>query len=203
MPAKGKIRIISSRLLVVEGKDDEGFFSAFTRHLNLSDIQILPIGGKTLLRGSLKALKEAQGFEDVLSIGVVRDADDNPSSAFQSVQDALRDAGLPVPREPLIPVDSTPQVVVMILPGGDEKGSLETLCLKAVARTPEMRCVNAFFRCLEEISISPHSRDKAMIQAFLAAKPRLKRLLGEAAQAGYFPWDAPAFEIVREFLHSL
>jgi len=120
-------RIVSPKLLVVEGEEERLFFSALARYMNLSDIQILPIGGKTVLRGSLKALKESSGFEEVTSIGVVRDADDDPKGAFQSVRDALRSAGLPFPDEPLVPTKSGPRVVVLILPGGDERGSLETL----------------------------------------------------------------------------
>jgi len=44
------VQIVKSKLLVVEGRDEEMFFAAALRdHLGLIDVQIMPIGGKTQL----------------------------------------------------------------------------------------------------------------------------------------------------------
>lgn len=52
-----RIQITKPKLLIVEGKDEEGFFSAaMSQHLSITDVQVLPIGGKQNLYGNLKAL---------------------------------------------------------------------------------------------------------------------------------------------------
>ena len=56
------VRTAKSRLLIVEGRDEEMFFGAVMRdHLGRSDIQILPIGGKTNLRVNLTGLVQRCG----------------------------------------------------------------------------------------------------------------------------------------------
>jgi len=45
--------------------------------------------------------------------------------------------------------------------------------------------------------------DKARLHAFLASRSEPKFQLGIAADAGYWPWDSPAFEHIQAFLHSL
>lgn len=109
------IKIERPRLLVVEGKEDELFFEALVEHLSLRDFQIYSAGGKERLRNNLIALAKTPGFSEVVSLGVVRDADENPNAAFQSVRDALKAAGLPTPKRPSQHVGEKPRVAVLIL----------------------------------------------------------------------------------------
>jgi len=198
------IKIETPTLLVVEGDEDKAFFEAFVRYLRLENIQIMPIGGKTQLRRNLKLLVKSPGFFEVRSLGIIRDADENPDAAFQSVRDALRNAGLPAPERPLSPTSLSPKVTVMILPNEYESGRLETLCLKAVKDNPAMICVDEYFQCLQRRSLTlPKNMDKAKIHVFLASKEEPDKRLGEAAQAGYWPWEAEAFDQVKTFLRQL
>ena len=197
----GTVKILKPNLLVVEGEDDAGFFTAFFRHLNLSNIQILPIGGKTKLREALKALVVTPGFSDVVSLIIVRDADDNPKGAFQSVQDALKSAALPSPEKPFERDGQEPQVMVMILPEEGKAGALEDLCLNSVADDSIIYCVEKHFSCLEEQEISlPQNPAKAKVQVFLGSQKESGKRLGEAAQAGYWPMDSDAFTQIRKCL---
>ncbi|MCS6803702.1 MAG: hypothetical protein NZ823_00990 [Blastocatellia bacterium] len=198
------IQITESRLLVVEGKDEELFFEALIEHMGLRNIQVLPVGGKAKLRPSLKALALSPGFSQVVSLGIVRDADENATAGFQSVCDALKDAGLRFPDRCLSPAGSDPAVTVMILPGQNKAGTLEDLCLESVAQDPAMGCVEEYFQCLEKQGLhTPQNLSKARVQVFLASKQEAGKRLGEAAQAGYLPWDNRAFEQVKEFLRQL
>jgi len=199
------LKIEQPNVLVVEGKEEELFFEALIKHLKLQDIQIMPIGGKEKLRGNLKALVQTPGFSEVIFLGVVRDADANPDTAFQSVRDALRAAGLPTPECPLLPVGEKPRVAVLILPGVDTVGTLEDLCLRAVAQDPAMVCVENYFKCLEQMGLFlPYNMmSKAKVQVFLASRPKAGLRLGEAAKAGYWPWETEAFEQVRNFLQQI
>jgi hypothetical protein len=198
------VKIEKPNVLVVEGREEELFFGALIKHLELQNIQIMPIGGKGKLRGNLKALAQSPGFSEVIFLGVVRDADANPDTAFQSVRDALQAAGLPTPECPLLPVGEKPRVAVLILPEVDAPGMLEDLCLRAIAQDPAVLCVEQYFKCLQQEGLSlPDNMSKAKVQVFLASRRKAGLRLGEAAQAGYWPWNENAFEQVRDFLGEI
>ncbi|MBI2849332.1 MAG: hypothetical protein HYX88_04300 [Chloroflexi bacterium] len=192
--------ITKPNVLVVEGKEDAFFFEAMARHLGL-DIQILPIGGKPS-PDKLKAITKTPGFSNVVSLGVARDANANPKSAFQSVCDALKGANLLAPKHPMQPVGDSPKVTVIILPGMNTPGALEDLCLEAVKQDTAMPCVEQYFQCLKQQSPSPNNPSKAKVQAFLASRTEPGKRLGEAAQAGYWPWSDPAFNQVKNCLRN-
>jgi len=195
------VELTKSNILIVEGREEEQFFGAFVKHLGLHSIQIMPIGGKEQLRRNLKALAQSPGFAQVASLGIVRDADADPSAAFQSVRDALRSVNLPAPDRPLIPTGRRPQVTVMIVPVGDTPGMLEDLCLGSVQSDPALPCVEQYFQCLQQRGLPmPHNMPKARIQVFLASRPEAGKRPGEAAQAGYWPWNDTIFEPVERFL---
>ena len=198
------IEITKPNLLVVEGREEELFFGAIVRDLGLQDIQVIGIGGKMNLRRNLRALTLSPCFTEVVSLGVVRDANDNPSAAFQSVHDALQAVNLPAPGRSLMPTGDVPQVTVMILPEEGMRGMLEDLCLKSVAKDSAMVCVTQYFECLQQRGLSlPENLSKATVQVFLASRRRAGLRLGEAAQAGYWLWDDDAFRQVRDFLQQI
>ncbi len=137
-------------------------------------------------------------------MGVVRDADLSPEEAFTSVCDALRNAGLPVPRACLEPCGKELRVAVMVLPSADAPGTLEDLCLRSVEDDPAMPCVEKYFDCLRQCGSDPQSdvsRKKANV--FIASRSGSAELPGQAAQAGMWPWRSDAFNEVRQFLTAL
>ena len=74
--ARMSTKIVRSKLLIVEGRDEEMFFDAALQdHLALADIQILPIGGKTKLTQNLSGLVNDLDFVTVQSLAILRDAD--------------------------------------------------------------------------------------------------------------------------------
>ena len=198
------VSIEKSKILVVEGKDEENFFEALLQYLNLTDIQVMGIGGKTQIKGNLKALVKSPNFTNVTSLGIVRDANDDPSAAFQSVCEALKDAELPVPHQPLIPAGSCPKVVIMIVPGPDRPGTLEDVCLEAVREDDAILCVEKYFQCLCNVGLNlPRHLSKAKVQVFLASRPETVTRLGIAAKKGYWPFDNNAFAEIKNFLQRI
>ncbi len=192
------------KLLIVEGIDERNFFSALKNDLDLPGIQILDIGGKTQFRGRIKAVRNETDFKKVVSLGIVRDADDNAENAFTSVCDALSEAGLPDPTGIMTPAGSSPQVIVMIVPHGRNTGMLEDVCLDAVAGEPAMSCVDAYFNCLNSHGVPrPTNMSKAKTRVYLASKARPDLRLGEAARASYWQLQHTAFNHLRSFLQSL
>ncbi len=197
-------KIEREKVLIVEGQDEERFFGAMIEHLGLGNIQVMGIGGKDKLRQSLRMLSRAPDFARVTALGVIRDADRDPSAAFQSVCDALRGAGLHAPETPLELVAGHPKVGVMIVPGESRPGTLEDICLESVAEDVAMPCVEQYFECLRGNGCDlPAHVAKAKVQVFLASRSRVCLRLGEAAQAGYWPWGAAAFKEVKGFLQRI
>ncbi len=190
-------------LLIVEGIDDALFCEAFIRRLNLSAIEIWPIGGKTNLKRNLGLLKKLSGFAGVIALGIIRDADDNPWGAFESVCQALRESNLPVPGGPGLRSDGVPVVRVMILPDAESPGNLESLCLRSISEDPVLSCVSRYFECLDDLGISTGEIDKARVQVYLASMEKPDRRLGESALADCWPLDNRAFDSMLQFLLSV
>ena len=115
--------------LLVEGKAEQNFFGAFTRHLGFQDTpQIQEFGGVDGLRGFLQGFVNSPGFDSVTSIGIVRDAEESAEAARQSVESSLRNAGLPAPGDP--EAGSTPAVQVLILPDGENQACWKRFCAR-------------------------------------------------------------------------
>lgn len=179
------------KLLIGEGKEEVAFFTEFLTHLNISDVQVEQYGGKTGLTSYLRTLILRPGYLNIVSLGITRDADNSAQSAFQSVCGSLNRASLPVPNQPGEIVGDSPKVSVMILPGAQRNGMLEDLCLDAVETDPVLQCVDEYFDCVYRTSgRKPNNIAKARVHTWLASQIEPDKRLGEAAKAGYLPWDS-------------
>ena len=198
-------RIESEVQLLVEGNDQRNFFEALVEHLALDHIQIQDFGGIDELRGFLLAFVDAPGFRgNVRSIGIVRDAETSASSAFDSIRSSLGNAGLPVPDSPETSAAGAPTVTVLMLPGDNRKGMLETLLCETFSGTPVDTCIDAFFECFGALSESPVRRlDKARARSYLVTKPEPHLSVGVAAKRGYWDLNHDVFDNVRRFLETL
>lgn len=200
------IQITSRKLVVVEGKDDERFFSTLLRQVGLTDVQCIGLGGRDEMgkTETWKAIVATPGFAAVEALAIVRDADDNPQGAFQSVTDTLRKVGLPSPSAPFQIGQGTPRVCVIILPDAGDKGDLEDLCLRSLANEPVMECVEQFWECVQRREKHPPRKvSKAKLHAYLSSRSEPGRRLGEAAEAGDIPLSSQAFDRVKQTLQQL
>src|SRR3954466_13523516 len=117
----------------------------------------MPIGGKTLLQRNLAGLILDPDFAAVVSLGVVRDADQTmpgqvtpaADQAYQSVCGSLRHVKLPCPAAHGQFADGPPRVGVFVVPDGIDDGMLETLCLRSASTSAGFPCVDAYFQCLQ------------------------------------------------------
>ncbi len=195
--------IQKSKLLLVEGSDDKRFFAALLASLSLNDIQVEDYGGKDRLRSELRSIRNTSGFAEVASLGVTRDADTAVNSAFQAVQDALRDAGLDAPSTPLAPTSGNPKITVWLPPGASRTGEIEDLCLDSVAGDPALACVDNYMNCLTKNLKDFTSTAKAKLYAFMSSQPNPRLRLGEAAEKGLWPFSHAAFDEAKRFLSLL
>lgn len=204
--------------LLVEGNDGLNFFKAFIKHhskkLSLEEIQIQNFGGVSELRDFLEGFVGMTGFHNVRSIGIVRDAEmqdaeKSAENAFKSVQDALKNAGLPAPDCPeKRKEDDNLAVEVLILPGGDhKKGMLETLLCQTFAGTKIDGCITKFFECVNpllEEPIKKHREDKARAFAYLMTRPKPPHSsMGLAVERRYWDPNHEVFAGIREFLKRI
>ena len=180
--------------LIVEGKDDINFFEAFLENSRISGVQIHSLDGKNNLNDFLKAFALTPGFYIVKAIGIIRDSNSDPKASFQSVQTALANAGLPVPKKEIVPAGENPRVSVLMIPGIEESGSLEALCLQAVSDCPAISCVESYIDCLKKNKLKLQTNIyKAKLQAYLASLDEYTRDLGLAAKKSVWPFTSPAF----------
>lgn len=209
MPSPGRveeaIQIGKPTQLLVEGKDQQNFFETFIGHLCCQGIQVQDFGGVNELGRFLPSLVKLPGFSNVVSLGIVRDAEQDAASAFQSVRSALQKAGLSIPDAPDRRSSGSPAVTVHILPGGDTAGMLETLLCRSFEDEPVKGCIDDFFACVDGL---PNSRpvvrrDKARAHAYLAVMPEPHVSVGVAAQKRYWDLDHRVFAGIRAFLQSL
>jgi hypothetical protein len=165
-------------LVLVEGQDEVHLFSALLRRPDVGPREgthIRSYGGIGKLPATLRTLPKTPGYENLRSLGIVRDADADCERAFQSVRTALANASLPTPDSPLQIAAGTPSVTVMILPPGRPCGMLEDVCLVSVADHAAMACVDEFFTCLtKNLDKLPREASKARVRAFLASCEQLE-----------------------------
>ena len=192
------------RQLIVEGNDDKNFFEALIEHAGIVDIEVHQVGGKDAFSSFLSGFAKTSGFgEFVDSIGIVRDADESAARTFQSIRGSLRRAALPVPDEPCIPRRGDPRVNVMVLPGRQDTGMLETLLCETIAGSELDDCGREFMRCVEAAEgrgfRTPH---KTRASAFLAAR-EAHQSVGVAAKQGIWDLNHASLDPVRKFLATL
>lgn len=201
----GNLKIGKDRLLLVEGNDEDRFFSGLLTKIHPTGrpIQIIPTDGKDKLDYVLALLVKQSEFANVARLGIVRDADNDGAAAFTSIQSLITKCSLPTPIAPEKFAAGTPMVGVFIMPGCERDGALENLCLDAVESSPQMRCVNDFADCIGDKGLKLSvSREKLRMQAYVATIGNA-RLIGEAADRGALNFDSPAYSDLRKFLGVL
>ena len=199
------ISIKAAFQLLVEGKDQVNFMQAFAKHHGLAkdELQICDFGGVGDLRGFLSAFVKAPQFsETVTRLGIVRDAEKSASAAFQSVKSSLMSVGLDVPDVVETMTNGMPAVSIMILPGNEMPGMLESLLCETIHGTVQDRCIDEFFACVGN-EIPENRRPKAKAHAWITTQERPYVSVGVAAQRGFWDLDHAALVPLRRFLCSL
>ena len=213
MPDHGhRLEFSKPCLLIVEGNDDKCFFEALLSYLSSSSrlqsisqsFDIYNLNGKDRLNDVLKTIKQTPGFNSVKALGIVRDSNSHPARTFQSIQNALKSAGFSCPKKEMEMVGEEPKISIKLIPGINQTGMLEDLCLSSVRADPAINCVDSYFDCLKERKIIiSKDKPKAKCQAFLASRPRSPRDTGIAAKRSVWPFESSAFGEMRQFLINL
>ncbi len=222
MPRKKKkilsIVIHKKHLILCEGKDEWRFL---VRYLNSpalqenpffsEDIEALDFGGNEDLSAYLAALKLIEGFSDIVSLLVIRDAELDAQKAVHQVQSALRANSLEVPAAQGEWTNGTPKTCFLLFPAlgtGEYPGTLEDLCVTilddTIAETP-LEEIDAFVEHLEQDQKRAFShRHKTRLHAYFSVNDKFVSMkVGEAADAGAFNWFHPNLDPLKDCLSKM
>lgn len=196
------VTINKKKVIVVEGKNEIKFFEALLEYMEIADYEIYDVKGKNNFKNEIPALVRTTGFSDVEVFAVIRDADNDANSAFESIKNILKKQGLkpPTKMNQFSRATDKPIVGIYIMPGNSDTGMLEDLCLRTVEKHPAMICVNSFINCVKELNEPPRNLSKAKAQAFLAAMPEIVNSVGIGAKKGYWDFDSEKLNDLKSFL---
>jgi hypothetical protein len=190
-----------SLLLLVEGRDDQALFAAIATLLaadeDVVDLQIRDMNGHTDWHKRMAQIAKDEYFrKNVRAVGLVQDADTDPVAARTRCEEALRKSELPT--------SQALRTGIFIVPSALRPGAVEDLCLDSISGTPRLDRAMEYIDGLPDAGLPQvKHRDKAVLQAYLAAKPNLCKTLWLALRRGCFDMSHEAFADPREFLRSL
>jgi hypothetical protein len=93
---------------------------------------------------------------------------------------------------------------LLIVPGGDQTGEIETLVWSSwasdVANAAQKRCVEGYISCMQNAGAAAHSPAKGLIGTLLAVKNDEDPRLGPGARGNVFDLERPELQKLRNFL---
>ena len=191
------------KFVFCEGKDDVAVVRGLASHLKL-DIQVEEYGGKDNLPLFLESLQKRPDFaqQNASAMAILRDANSDSAASFVSVRDALQRNGFPQPESDATFSDSALRVGIFIV-GINGRGMIEDVCLNSVSDQPEFSCVDDYFNCIAQKSPRSKFSSKAKVRVWMASHVDYEYHVGKAAEEGYWPWESPAFDSLKNFLKAL
>jgi hypothetical protein len=191
------------KFVFCEGKDDVAVVRGLASHLKL-EIDVEEYGGKSNLANFLFTLPKRPEFsqQQVTAMAVLRDADSDAGAAFQSVRAALMQNNFAAPDGDGVFQEAAMRVGVFIV-GVNGRGMIEDLCLHSVADQPEFPCIDGYFACIATKSARSKFSSKAKVRVWMASHVDYEYHVGKAAAGGYWPWESPAFDSLKNFLKAL
>ncbi len=199
-------------VLIVEGYSDLHFYAAFLKHLGRFDgvfFQVFHGKSNILNRAMLRTFINEDRLTKKRSIGILIDADENPSGTAQAIRDHLfaitqREVDEGHWQEG---AQGESRLGFFVAPSAATAGEVETLAWDAFPADEKhggmKTAVGDYFGKMAALGWTPQSPDKARVGAYLAAAYDEDPRLGPGAREGKFPFDSPGFARLRTFLEVL
>ena len=219
MARKTNNRIQKRHLILCEGADAENFLIYWLNNPALStypffanDIQVMDFGGITDLPLFIQSIKAMEGYHDISSLLVIRDAERDEAAAKQAVCAALQKAALPVPTQPHRWANGenlkTGFLLFPVCGEHPRSGTLEDLCLE-ILKEENREMILAEVQGLMDRLHDKHGREfphelKTKLHTYFSVTDDFVSMkIGEAARAGAFDWHHPALWPIRDFILEL
>lgn len=199
----------TANLIVTEGNDECGLVEALIRQHQLPCCDCLSAEGSGNLSAQARAAWNTPG-PMIRRFALIRDAEADPDAASRSASGVFQDLSFPRPTGAFqVQEHNSIRFGFVILPDDRTAGAVENICLRAPKSVAAMRCVGELFSCVEHEGAaqfaSPVVRNKAMIQAYLAAvaTERVVHRVGLGAGRGHFDLSHAVFDGLAAFLKQL
>jgi|GEM_PF-2344141 len=192
-------------LLLVEGANAFYFLkSLFLSRPEFHDIFAYDFGSISQLKLQMETIAKAPSFRRFTkAVGVVRDAELDPSSAIDSIRGAYRSAGMSEPKVDGCVLPGSPATGFFLFPGNGGSGCLENACLGAYRNQPELDCAKGFLICAGRAARNANWQAKAVVHALIAISDKPEMTLGESARAGLWDPTVPELAAAEKFLKEL
>ncbi len=205
--------ITQKKLLLAEGKDAFHFFChACNFYRQVEDVQVMNFGGNDELPNFLSDLTIMDGFDEVNTIVIARDAETDAEAAIMSIQDAIErannknSANVPIPEKSFTySQNSFMKTALMIFPGPQQKdGTLEDLCLLTIENDQLLECVDDYLECAKAKGEQLPRIHKNKLHCFLAGKDKsVGKPIGLAFKAKVWPSDHSALEPFKRIIQEM
>ncbi len=203
-------------LLLVEGNDEKWFCIQLLQYIGLNqtadnlDIQVIDIGGNQNFGASLNLITKSPYFDEVSSIGFIRDAEQNPAeSSYASTCSSIKKyiSDFPIPEIGQVKTENGLTCGIFIMPDNKASGMLENLCLESVKTKPVYDEAKGYVVKAEsfmgESDRKKYNKPKAFVQTYLAGQPVLVNTLANAAKKGLWDFSNPVFNSIADFIKNL
>ena len=206
-----EIKPNTKHLILCEGIDEKLFFIRFLDYFKkkstsdydkYNEIQLEDIGGNEDIIKQFGVWKLVSGFDDLKTVGIIRDAERNSAAALQAIQNCFSRNDLPVPQDcfELTGSNDSIKTVFGILPGTKsdskwENGTLEDLCLRVLKDPRSSEKVNSLSMYLDQVQEDFEYKirhiHKAKLHTFFSSnEPFIGLKIGQAAQSGAFDFES-------------
>ena len=209
-------QIKSNRLLLVEGNDEKWFCIHLLETIGLNensdnlDIQVIDIQGNQNFGFALNTITKFPNFDDVTTIGFVRDAEKNPAeSSYKSTCATIKKyiSNYPIPEIGKVKMENGFKCGIFIMPNNETPGMLENLCLESVKTNSLYDKAENYVEQAETLLTKTdkvkYNKPKAMVQTYLAGQSEIVNTLANAAKKKIWDFSSPAFSDFGTFLKNL
>ncbi len=184
-------------------------------YTQFNEIQLEDIGGNEDIKKQLGLWTLVSGFEQLQTIGIIRDAETSADSTVRSIEQCFTDNGLTVPDDPFsLGVSSDgPNTIYGVLPGFDENGvlqngTLEDLCLQILINKQSESKMDMIQEYLKELQAKfdyqIHHIHKSKLHTYFASDDKyIGSKIGEAAKIGAFDFESESLAPFRSMFESL
>ena len=195
-------------LILCEGEDAKYYLMELLKFFIAQDpvfenYQALNFGGNPDLKNYLNVIRNAEGYDRVKTIFVIRDAEKDAQGATQSIKDAfLRNNFSCASASNVISKEGTPRTGFTLFPSCSDKlenGTLEDLCLRTLSKKQSYDTLLKADSLVKDFCFKrPH---KNLLHTYFSLTDKYVTLkIGEAAKAGAFDLMCPEVESLRYFL---
>ncbi len=207
--ARGKI---PSRILLVEGKDDQHVMWNLCKYHELPECFV--IDNKEGVTNVLEAFEAEIASPEKYCIGILIDADTDLPARWASIMSILTRSGYsgvlssPNPSGTIITQEDKPTIGIWLMPNNSLPGELEDFIAFLVPRRESNPLWSYAARCLDGLpevaELYPQQdRSKAHVHTWLAWQHEPGKPLGQAITARYIDANAPQAKQLIEWLRSL